>query len=256
MCGQEERLKVHSFFIMDENFLLQASARMRTAGAHEARAEELGPVRLFVGQRDSQVHHGGAGGAGRLLDLDGAGIAAVAITPSCTGTDTVALTRELREHGIKLLGSTIIGLEHHTPGEHPRGDRARDLARHRLPPVHAVHAGAGHAAVQRDASPRDACSDVDLADIHGQDSSISSTPPSRARIPSGTSTRRSCATSNGTGPACSASAAPLSRAGNDIVTTRTRACGNASRASFPACATPTRECYGPWNAGCAIRINP
>jgi hypothetical protein len=31
------------------------------------------------------------------------------------GADTLALTRELRRHGIKLLGSTIVGLEHHTP---------------------------------------------------------------------------------------------------------------------------------------------
>ena len=31
------------------------------------------------------------------------------------GADTMQLARELREHGIVLLGSTIIGLEHHTP---------------------------------------------------------------------------------------------------------------------------------------------
>jgi radical SAM superfamily enzyme YgiQ (UPF0313 family) len=31
------------------------------------------------------------------------------------GTDTRQLTRELREHGIRVQGSTIIGLEHHTP---------------------------------------------------------------------------------------------------------------------------------------------
>ena len=31
------------------------------------------------------------------------------------GSDTRELTRELREHGIRVQGSTIIGLEHHTP---------------------------------------------------------------------------------------------------------------------------------------------
>src|SRR5438045_4471168 len=31
------------------------------------------------------------------------------------GADTRELTRELREHGIRVQGSTIIGLEHHTP---------------------------------------------------------------------------------------------------------------------------------------------
>ena len=30
-------------------------------------------------------------------------------------SDTQALAAELRQHGIKLLGSTIVGLEHHTP---------------------------------------------------------------------------------------------------------------------------------------------
>jgi radical SAM superfamily enzyme YgiQ (UPF0313 family) len=30
------------------------------------------------------------------------------------GADTLRLTRELREHGIRVLGSTIVGLEHHT----------------------------------------------------------------------------------------------------------------------------------------------
>jgi hypothetical protein len=31
------------------------------------------------------------------------------------GTDTRQLARELREHGIRVQGSTIVGLEHHTP---------------------------------------------------------------------------------------------------------------------------------------------
>ena len=33
--------------------------------------------------------------------------------------DTRELVAELREHGIKVLGSTIIGLDHHTPGNMP-----------------------------------------------------------------------------------------------------------------------------------------
>jgi radical SAM superfamily enzyme YgiQ (UPF0313 family) len=42
-------------------------------------------------------------------------------SPSATygklqGADIGELTRELREHGIRVQGSTIIGLEHHTPG--------------------------------------------------------------------------------------------------------------------------------------------
>ena len=30
------------------------------------------------------------------------------------GADTVALTRELQSHGIRVQGSTIIGMDHHT----------------------------------------------------------------------------------------------------------------------------------------------
>ena len=43
------------------------------------------------------------------LESSGAGYAKL------DGTDTLALTRELQAHGICVLGSTIIGLEHHTP---------------------------------------------------------------------------------------------------------------------------------------------
>ena len=70
------------------------------------------------------------------------------------GSDTRQLTRELREHGIRVQGSTIIGLEHHTPDNIVVGNRARGFARHRLPSVHAVHAGAGHAAVPADVGRR------------------------------------------------------------------------------------------------------
>ena len=41
------------------------------------------------------------------------------------GADTLQADAELREHGIKLLGSTIVGLEHHTPENIRRRDRAR-----------------------------------------------------------------------------------------------------------------------------------
>ena len=86
------------------------------------------------------------------------------------GTDTLKLTRELREHGIKLLGSTIVGLEHHTPENIDGGDRARRRARYRFPPVHALHAGARHAALSRRWTEQGRMLEgVDLADIHGQD---------------------------------------------------------------------------------------
>jgi hypothetical protein len=48
------------------------------------------------------------------VDLDGAGIGEFQAR-QVEGKDTHELTHELREHGIRVQGSTIIGLEHHTP---------------------------------------------------------------------------------------------------------------------------------------------
>jgi hypothetical protein len=76
---------------------------------------------------------------------------------------TLKLTCELREHGIKLLGSTIIGLEHHTPEnidqeiEHAAAhdtEAREQVPRRRFPPVHAIHAVARHTIVRRDESRR------------------------------------------------------------------------------------------------------
>ena len=55
------------------------------------------------------------------------------------------------------------GLHHHRPGaphagEHQRRDRARRRARDRLPPVHALHAGAGHAALLARCRTKAGCS--------------------------------------------------------------------------------------------------
>ena len=84
------------------------------------------------------------------------------------GADTLTLTAELRQHGIKLLGSTIVGLEHHTPENiHDEIEHAvaHDTDFHQFmlytpvpgTPLFVADDGAGaHAR------------GVDLADIHGQ----------------------------------------------------------------------------------------
>jgi radical SAM superfamily enzyme YgiQ (UPF0313 family) len=140
--------KVKSFFIMDENFLLQRQraldllARMKDAGKSwtfhifsSANAikkytyeqlVELGVSSIWMGLESAQSGY---------AKLEGA--------------DTLQLTRELREHGIVLLGSTILGLEHHAR-KHRLGDRTRRVPRDRPPPVHAVHAGSRNAALSGD----------------------------------------------------------------------------------------------------------
>jgi hypothetical protein len=56
----------------------------------------------------------GAGGTGRVVAVHGSGISAGRYS-KLQGAETLELTRELREHGIRVQESTIIGLEHHTP---------------------------------------------------------------------------------------------------------------------------------------------
>ena len=53
-----------------------------TAGPDEGRAQGMVAVRVLLGQRHQPVHDAGTGGTGRLVDLDGAGIAALRPTPS------------------------------------------------------------------------------------------------------------------------------------------------------------------------------
>ena len=114
MCGIEKELKVNSFFVMDENFLLhrtramQLLERMKQAGkswelsvfasANAIRKYtmlelvELGVSWVWMGLESPRSNYG-----------------------KLQGHDVTQLTKEMRQHGIRVQGSTIIGLEHHTP---------------------------------------------------------------------------------------------------------------------------------------------
>jgi len=84
------------------------------------------------------------------------------------GSDTRQLTRELREHGIRVQGSTIIGLEHHTPDnivaeiEHAVS-HGTDFHQFMLyTPV------PGTPLYQQMSAEGRMLNDVDYADVHGQ----------------------------------------------------------------------------------------
>jgi hypothetical protein len=168
--GWKRTLGVQSFFMMDENFLLTSGkARHGTAGAHEGGRQELGAVRLLVGQRHPQVHHAelvelGVSWVWMGLESPHSGVRQAEAAPT-----RMKLTRELREHGIKLLGSTIVGLEHHTPEnieaeiEHAI---AHDTDFHQFMLYTPVP---GTPLYRRDDRAGRMLEDVDLADIHGQD---------------------------------------------------------------------------------------
>jgi len=164
----ERALGVQTFFMMDENFLLhreramQLLARMKRAGKAwgmavfaSANAIRKYAVRELVELGVSWIWMGLESPRSRYGKL--------------AGTDTRQMTQELREHGIRVQGSTIIGLEHHTPEniedeiEHAVG-HGTDFHQFMLytpvpgTPLHAEMAEQGRMLEQ-----------VELADMHGQD---------------------------------------------------------------------------------------
>jgi hypothetical protein len=82
--------------------------------------------------------------------------------------DTIALTRELQSHGIRVQGSSIIGMEHHTPdniGDEIEHAVAHDADCHQFMLYTPLPGTPLHAQMDREGRM---LKDVDLADIHGQ----------------------------------------------------------------------------------------
>jgi len=114
MCRIESELQVQSFFVMDENFLLHRTRAMRLLELmkQEGKSWELS---VFASANAIRKY--------TMLELVELGVSWVWMgleSPRSNysklqGKDGSQLTRELREHGIRVQGSTIIGLEHHTP---------------------------------------------------------------------------------------------------------------------------------------------
>lgn len=114
LCQLEERLNTQSFFVLDENFLLHRQRALRLLElirAHgkswsfyafsSARVLRSYSMEELVGLGISWIWMGLEGEKSRYGKLD--------------GVDTRALVEELQSHGIRVLGSTIIGLENHRP---------------------------------------------------------------------------------------------------------------------------------------------
>jgi radical SAM superfamily enzyme YgiQ (UPF0313 family) len=114
MEHMERSMKVRSFFIMDENFLLQRPRAMQLL----ARMKQAGKSwSLYV---FSSVNAICKYSVEELVELGISWIWLGLESPKSSyaklkDSDTRSLAAKLRAHGIKLLGSTIVGLEHHTP---------------------------------------------------------------------------------------------------------------------------------------------
>lgn len=114
MQQMEAELGVHSFFVMDENFLLQRE-RALTLLDRMKEAGKMWTMSVFASANAIRKYT-----MQELVDLGISWLWMGLESPRSNysklqGTDTHRLTRELREHGIRVQGSTIIGLEHHTP---------------------------------------------------------------------------------------------------------------------------------------------
>ena len=114
MRRMETSLKVQNFFIMDENFLLHRERAMQLLQRMKQERKSWG-MAVFASANAISTYT-----VEELVEL---GVSWVWMGlesrrshySKLQGTDTQRLTRQLREHGIRVQGSTIIGLEHHTP---------------------------------------------------------------------------------------------------------------------------------------------
>jgi len=105
---------VGSFFMMDENFLLNRPRAMQLLELMRQKGKSWA---LYVFSSVNAIRKY------TMEELVQLGISWIWVgleSPNSTYTklknsDTHALAAELRQHGIKMLGSTIVGLEHHTP---------------------------------------------------------------------------------------------------------------------------------------------
>ena len=167
MCEMERTMKVRSFFMMDENFLL-----------HRQRAMELLELMKAEGKAWAMYVFSSANAIRKysmkeLVELGVSWIWMGLESPRAgyaklQGQDTRSLTRELRQHGIKLLGSSIIGLEHHTP------DNIADEIEHAVAHETDFHQFMLYTPVpgtplHKEMTEKDKMLEVNLADIHGQD---------------------------------------------------------------------------------------
>lgn len=114
MCQLESALQVHGFFVMDENFLFNRPRAIELLCLME-RHNKSWYLEVFssadVLQKYSYDQLVRLGINWVWLGLEGKN----AQYKKLSGVDTVALVKELQSYGICVLGSSIIGLDEHTP---------------------------------------------------------------------------------------------------------------------------------------------
>jgi radical SAM superfamily enzyme YgiQ (UPF0313 family) len=166
MRQAERGLGVQSFFIMDENFLLN---RPRALELLARMKQERKSWEFYVFSSANAIKKY------TMAELVELGISWVWMgleSPKSNynklkGIETLRLTSDLRRHGIRVLGSTIVGLEHHTP------ENIFDEIEHAVSHDTDFHQFMLYTPVPgtplyQEVGEQGRLLDVDLADIHGQ----------------------------------------------------------------------------------------
>lgn len=114
MCQLEANLGVKAFFVMDENFLVD---KPRALQLLERMQQHDKPWSLYLFSSANVLQQYtidqlvALGVSWVWMGLEGKN----SQYKKLAGTDTIELVRNLRQQGIRVLGSSIIGLEEHTP---------------------------------------------------------------------------------------------------------------------------------------------
>ena len=169
MAGLEKALAVRSFFVMDENFLLHRKRALRLLELMRAQGRAWS-LYVFSSANTLRLYSDeellGLGVSWAWIGLEGKHSA----YQKLEGADTRPLVRRLQGLGIRVLGSTIVGLPEHT------GDNMDEVIEHAVAhdtefhqfmlytpipgtPLHAEHQAAG-TLLGEDECPE--------ADAHGQ----------------------------------------------------------------------------------------
>ncbi|MCW5963635.1 MAG: radical SAM protein [Bryobacterales bacterium] len=166
MEQMERELECQCFFVMDENFLLH---RARCIRLLELMREKNKSWELYVFSSANAIKKY------TMEELVSLGVSWVWMgleSPhsqyaKLNGTDTLALTKELRAHGIRVLGSSIVGLEHHTP-ENIAEEMAHAVAHNTDFHQFMLYTPVPGTPLYQQMKDEQRLVDVDLADIHGQ----------------------------------------------------------------------------------------
>ncbi len=124
MCDIEAKLKVSAFFVMDENFLLQRDRALRLLELMKLNKKSwalfvFSSARVLKSYTMEQLIRLGISWVWMGLEGENSSYGKL------SGVETRDLVQELQSHGIRVLGSTILGLENHT---HENIDRVIDYA--------------------------------------------------------------------------------------------------------------------------------